>query len=94
MYICSCNAFNDKTAREYLSNAEGRVTVSEVYKACSEGETPSKTCKNPCLNELKDLVKAHNDAVAAGLPTPANNNNDNGNDDNSRKIPVQNVPAI
>ena len=90
MYICSCNAFNDKAAKEYLSQAEGRVTVSEVYKACSEGEDPSKTCKNPCLQELKDMVKAHNESFGPSIPAPANSNDN----DKSYEIPVQNIPSI
>ncbi|MFN3701172.1 MAG: bacterioferritin-associated ferredoxin [Alphaproteobacteria bacterium] len=57
MYICLCHPFSDKKVREHLEKSDGRVTVSNVYGACSNGEKP-ECCS--CLQSLKEIVKTHN----------------------------------
>lgn len=62
MYVCICNAFNDKRVKEHLKSQNGAARVADVYHACSDGKSP-QCCR--CIQTLKDLVTAHNDTVAA-----------------------------
>lgn len=60
MYICLCNPFNDRTVKDFLSDTEEKVTVGQVYKGCSGGQSPD-CCT--CLDELKQIVRDHNNKV-------------------------------
>lgn len=70
MQICSCNPvneetgerFNDKAAKNYLLENEGRkIKVAEIYKACTGGEG---ACCGRCLPYLKqEHVDPHNKTV-------------------------------
>ena len=57
MYICLCHPFSDKKVQSHLNETNGKTRVSEVYGACSGGNSPD-CCS--CLQTLKDIVKTHN----------------------------------
>jgi bacterioferritin-associated ferredoxin len=61
MYICLCNPFSDKDVRKYLDEHDDEVAISEVYRCCSGGETPS--C-GTCVPTLREMVLDHNSRVA------------------------------
>lgn len=61
MYICLCNPFSDKDVRKYLDGRDNQVAVSEVYRCCSGGESPS-CCT--CIPTLREMVLEHNSRVA------------------------------
>ena len=63
MILCVCNAFSDKKAKAHMREKGGRCSVSEVYSACSGGQSPN-CCQ--CLETLKDMVKTHNGTVVSG----------------------------
>lgn len=63
MILCVCHAFSDKKAKAHMSEKGGRCKVSEVYSACSGGQSPN-CCQ--CLETLKDMVKAHNQVLPEG----------------------------
>lgn len=62
MIVCLCNPFSDKKVQKHLSEAKEACKVSEVYDVCSDGEKP-QCCS--CIETLKDIVKTHNETVAA-----------------------------
>lgn len=62
MYICTCNPFSDRAVNTCFNTAAEkveRVTVSEIYRACTDGSTPNRDCHS-CVPMLADMVKGHN----------------------------------
>jgi|GEM_PF-614722 bacterioferritin-associated ferredoxin len=61
MYVCSCNPFNDKAVKQYLTECgEQKARCGDVYRACSGGASPN--CGR-CGPTLKEMVREHNNAL-------------------------------
>lgn len=70
MYVCTCNPFSDKAVKACFDTAAkkgARVTVSEVYKACTDGKTINESC-HACAPMLADMTKDHNRKIIPILP--------------------------
>jgi len=62
MYICLCNPFSDKDVAAYLADNGADASVSKVYKACTDGESP-QCCS--CIQTLKDMLSDNTEIKAA-----------------------------
>lgn len=52
MIFCHCRVLSDRDAKKYLQGNNGCTKFSDVYKACSGGESPKcGTCK-PTLRAI------------------------------------------